>query len=113
VREFIERIKTPRSEECAHFRLKQAIVTQHGGGTRKRRLVACAILGQPVAHAADRLLWIVGVNFDVLAADVLKGGIITMRLGFQNQGALASVSTGSEKSGSEVKAKLHRHIETR
>ncbi len=67
----IHGVETPCGEKCAYFSLKQSVVAQHGGYAGKRWLDRHAVFRQPIAHAADCFGWIVGMHFDVLAAEKL------------------------------------------
>ncbi len=70
MRKVTERIETSGGEKYADICQKPAVVTHHGDRTGKRWLIRRAMLREPIAHTADRLTWIVGVNFNVLAADI-------------------------------------------
>ena len=50
------------------------------------------MLGEAVSNAADRLVGIVAVEFDVLAADIGQRPIVAVALGIENERALMKSS---------------------
>ena len=62
------------------------------------------MLGEPVAYAADCLLWPITVNRYVLAADVRQGRVVAIWLSLEDEGTLFAVSAFAEKPYAEVKA---------
>jgi hypothetical protein len=55
------------------------------------------MLGEPIAYTPDRLVGIVGVSLDVLAAHVRQGHIVAVSLDFEDQRLLASVPALAEQ----------------
>ena len=72
----VQRVEAARFEQRADLIPEQAIVGLHRGHARQRHGVSRPVVRQPIADAPDRLVGIVVVDLDVLAADVGEGGVV-------------------------------------
>jgi hypothetical protein len=98
MRQAFEWVQTPLRYDFTDLREKKPKVGDYRGGPRQWRSVWTAMFRQPVPHASDCPFGIVPVHRDILAADVRQGGIISVGLRFQDQGAFAAVPAFSKES---------------